>query len=247
MTAMIDRDQKTLWSSVKHFIEEEDVEKAKVLLKTTVEKSLRIMGITIPIVDQLDFNIPNEEDLEHLKEMDKKIRKEIKISSSMGTYEILLDYLMMISDMTNNPPLSYKRIVASILAKESMVRRMRIPGLMTPPLSVDAIDDISNIYYDDSIQGSFNQQLSDNKANPTEKAYYTTTEVAKKLGLSDQTIRNMCEQERFKGAYRSNGGHWRIPTDNFITSREQDERAEKILQKIDQKNKEVGDVDEFDL
>lgn len=64
MTAMIDRDQKTLWNLVKHFIEEEDVEKAKVLLKTTIGKSLRIMGITIPSIDQLDFNIPKEEDLE---------------------------------------------------------------------------------------------------------------------------------------------------------------------------------------
>lgn len=42
---------------------------------------------------------------------------------------------------------------------------------------------------------------------PSEKAFYSTTDVAKKLGLSDQTIRRMCENGRFPDAYRTAGGH----------------------------------------
>ncbi|MCJ7842523.1 SNF2 helicase associated domain-containing protein [Lederbergia sp. NSJ-179] len=77
--------------------------------------------------------------------------------------------------------------------------------------------------------------------------YYTPNEVAKKLGLSDQTIRRMCERGSFEGAYKTEGGHWKIPEDIFITTREQDEIAEEVLKQIDRKNSVTGDVDEFDL
>lgn len=81
------------------------------------------------------------------------------------------------------------------------------------------------------------------------KRYYTQSEVAKKLGLSDETICRMCEQGKFKGAKRSDGkgGYWLIPQENLVTTNEQDDIAEKILQTIDIKNKKAGDVDEFDL
>lgn len=73
-----------------------------------------------------------------------------------------------------------------------------------------------------------------------EKKYYTTSEAAKKLGVSDQTIRRMCERGKFKGASRAGGdGHWRIPEENFITTSEQDKKAERILQQIDKKNVEA--------
>ncbi|QQK80458.1 helix-turn-helix domain-containing protein [Salicibibacter cibi] len=77
--------------------------------------------------------------------------------------------------------------------------------------------------------------------------YYTPNEAAKKIGLSDQTIRRMCENKKFPRAYKTQGGHWRIPQDYFVTTSEQDETAESLLERIDHKNREVGDVDEFDL
>ncbi|AXF55324.1 DNA-binding protein [Salicibibacter kimchii] len=77
--------------------------------------------------------------------------------------------------------------------------------------------------------------------------YYTPNEAAKKLGLSDQTIRRMCENKKFPRAYKTQGGHWRIPQDSFVTTPRQDETAEALLKRIDHKNREAGDVDEFDL
>lgn len=56
-----------------------------------------------------------------------------------------------------------------------------------------------------------------------------------------------CVKMKFKGAYRSEGGHWRIPEDNFITSKKQDKKIDELFEQIDRKNKEAGDVDEFDL
>ncbi|WP_161493888.1 helix-turn-helix domain-containing protein [Virgibacillus necropolis] len=80
-----------------------------------------------------------------------------------------------------------------------------------------------------------------------ETNYLTSSEVAKKLRLSGQTIRRLCDKGKFEGAYKTDGGHWRIPKDAFITTTEQDEKAESVLRRINEKNQEAGEVDEFDL
>lgn len=47
------------------------------------------------------------------------------------------------------------------------------------------------------------------------KPMYTTSQAAEKLNVSDQTIRRMCENDKFPGAYKTDGGHWRIPSRYF--------------------------------
>ncbi|HAM81067.1 helix-turn-helix domain-containing protein [Ornithinibacillus bavariensis] len=69
--------------------------------------------------------------------------------------------------------------------------------------------------------------------------YLTVNEVCKKLGLERQTVQNMCKKGRFQGAYQTEKGIWLIPEEIFVTTREQDEKAEEILQHIDKKNHEV--------
>ncbi|WP_099355696.1 hypothetical protein [Fredinandcohnia onubensis] len=69
--------------------------------------------------------------------------------------------------------------------------------------------------------------------------FYSDKEVALKLGLSIKIIQNLCEKGRLKDAYQTDDGQWIIPAKNFITSKEQDERAEIILKQIDEKNREV--------
>lgn len=75
--------------------------------------------------------------------------------------------------------------------------------------------------------------------------FYSVKEVAIKLGLSIKTIENMCEKGRFKGAYQTDNGDWLIPVENFITSREQFEKANEILQHIDRKNQVVDKSELF--
>lgn len=87
----------------------------------------------------------------------------------------------------------------------------------------------------------------DSSINNTQK-FYTIIEVANKLGLDNRTIIRMCEQGKFKGAYPVAGNRdWRIPEENFITTKKDDETAEIALQQINKKSKQAGDVDEFDL
>ncbi|WP_332634991.1 hypothetical protein [Halalkalibacter flavus] len=57
----------------------------------------------------------------------------------------------------------------------------------------------------------------------------------------------MLDKGKFKGAYQTNGKHWRIPQDAFITTNEQEAKAKEILGRVDLKNQGAGDVDEFDL
>ncbi|RTR26297.1 DNA-binding protein [Robertmurraya yapensis] len=74
---------------------------------------------------------------------------------------------------------------------------------------------------------------------------YSLVEVCKKLGLDRQTVQNMCEKGRFQGAYQNENGEWLIPEFIFTTTRKQDEKAEKILQHIERKNR--GGRDESDV
>ncbi len=80
---------------------------------------------------------------------------------------------------------------------------------------------------------------------PYNMNYLTLAEVCKKLGLDRKKVQNMCEKGRFRDAYQDEYGKWQIPNDNFVTTREQDEKAAKILQHLDRKNN--GEKDESDI
>lgn len=84
------------------------------------------------------------------------------------------------------------------------------------------------------LQGSVHESMGTYRVE--QKEYYSTLEVAKKLGLSDQTIRRHCEKGVYKGAYQTDGGHWRIPARLFKTTLEQDRKAEEFLEYLDRKS-----------
>lgn len=50
--------------------------------------------------------------------------------------------------------------------------------------------------------------------NQTEKPtrYVTPTVVARKTGVDPRTIRRALEDGRIVGAFKTPGGHWRVPT-----------------------------------
>lgn len=69
--------------------------------------------------------------------------------------------------------------------------------------------------------------------------FYTVSEAAKKLDLNDETVRILCERGIFQNAYKNENGNWIIPEDYFITTKEQDDKAEEILRYIDKKNQGI--------
>lgn len=72
---------------------------------------------------------------------------------------------------------------------------------------------------------------------------WSVDEVCKKLGLDRQIVQKICEYGKFRNTYLTEDGDWKIPEDNFVTTKEQkDEKAEEILQQIDRKiygNKDI--------
>src|SRR5699024_6659071 len=74
--------------SVKFLNQLHDKEKAEILLKTTIEKSLRLMNVYTPVVLQLHFSIPSENDLDELKQLDAAIRRRIETSQSELSFDI---------------------------------------------------------------------------------------------------------------------------------------------------------------
>lgn len=83
--------------------------------------------------------------------------------------------------------------------------------------------------------------------NKNTKNLYSISEVARKIVVNEQTVLLMCENGHFEGAYRIENGEWKIPEDNFITTRKQDILAEKALKIIDKKNTNTDPLDEFDI
>ncbi|MFC7395032.1 helix-turn-helix domain-containing protein [Scopulibacillus cellulosilyticus] len=226
MNNVIIYSQDQMWEAIKKLAKVDDEKAAAEVLKATIEKSFRYVGVYTPIISTLTFAMPNELMLKKLQEVDREMLIAYDEKGIEKSYEYLIDYIDLLSQITpKNSQLIRKKLLASILIKGKPRRRYSLNSDLARK-SISATD----VFVEEETRD-----------------FYTPKEAAKKLGLSDQTIRRMCEQGKFEDAYQTPGGHWRIPDTNFITSREQDRRAEKILDNIDRKNSKAGDVDEFDL
>lgn len=82
--------------------------------------------------------------------------------------------------------------------------------------------------------------------NEDDTKMLSTGDVAKKLGVSNQAVINWIEADKMK-AFRSPGGHYRIPSDQFRTTDEQDATSEAIFEKLWAKREGMPTVDEDDL
>jgi excisionase family DNA binding protein len=80
-------------------------------------------------------------------------------------------------------------------------------------------------------------------------AYVTSREAAEIGGVSDQTIRRWCEKGKFPEAFKTDGGHWRIPKKYFKMSLQEARKADAKMKQADEDTcRQLGDdVDEFDL
>lgn len=217
MIPTIDQEQEKLWASVET-LSSINTEQAEAVLKTTVERSLKQMGFTTPAISSLALKITDPQSVIELHRIEREINLQLNNKNLEMAYELLIDYLSKLSEMTDkDPSLIHKKLIASLMAN--------------------------------SAKNSLRASLV-NRSNRHQKAgnsFYSPNEAAEKIGLSDQTIRRMCEKGKFAGAYKTDGGHWRIPKANFITTDQQDKRAKAFFDRIDLKNQEAGNVDEFDL
>jgi excisionase family DNA binding protein len=219
MTRLIDQEQELLWESVA-ILSKIDKDKANTVLKATIEKSFYQLNFESSILSNIRFSAPSFDFLSELRETEKKMRAAYEYKDYHTTYYYLAEYVEQLSELIEEDSTNIKKKLYASLFVQNQHK----------PYNKDNHEKLAKLV-----------------AVDIDKPFYKPSEVAEKLGLSDQTIRRMCDQGKFPGAYQTDGGHWRIPQDAFITTREQDERAKEVLHQIDIKNMEVGDVDEFDL
>jgi excisionase family DNA binding protein len=238
MVLKAEREEERLWESVMLF-SKDDRESATAILKQVVQNTLYEVGPytkTAPLVMKAHIVKLDKQLLVSLRTIQQKLKKtfsqkvvqDIQVQFLQKQNELLIEYISTFSEMMKEDEVElFKRKILSTMFTEQMEK-------------INFYERIASLV----------EKLEHQKMEVgimSEKSYYTPREAAKKLGVSDQTVRRMCQAGRFKGAYQTDGGHWKIPKDNFITTDEQDERIEKMFNKLDKKNKEAGDVDEFEL
>ncbi|WP_080873875.1 helix-turn-helix domain-containing protein [Oceanobacillus timonensis] len=227
MNARRDEEQELLWDTVEDLIRYDKL-KAQAVLKAAIERLFMQLNMNTSFVSELQLSIQNGESIQEVRRLDSEIRKITVEYISESSYEMILNYIEKISEMTENPQVIYKKMLASIWINEANQPHYIMER--KPVYLHEREEDGEDIIAGENV-----------------KKFYTTSEAANKLGLSDQTIRRMCEKGTFKKVYRSEGGHWRIHEDNFVTTKEQDDKANSILEHLDKKNQRAEDVDEFNL
>lgn len=219
MMRTIDYDQIEMWDSVQT-LSKINREQAKVVLKVTIERSFRQVGVVLPELSSLSLKLPEQDELNQLKQLEKKLNnaaEQQKIND-----DLLAEYIDGLIQLTATNQPKFRRAVTVSLLKQGRIKRRINRTAYTQPIMIASLKEET-------------------------KPFYTPKEVGKKLGLSDQTIRRLCEKGKLAEAFQTEGGHWRIPRDAFITTSKQDEQAETIIQRIDRKNRQKGDADEFNL
>jgi excisionase family DNA binding protein len=211
-----EQEQEKLWDSILT-LANIDTEQAKVVFKAVIERSLRHVGMFTPLVSDIPLRLPDNEYVELLKNLEKKINNHLLHKEEEKAYELLVEYIEALSDLTeSDSKVIRRRLLASILRRQRTQKPASVPYHLTGKEAT-----IPTIMISNDEDGSL---------------FYKPKEVAKRLGVSDQTVRRMCERGKFPGAYQTDGGHWKIPKDAFITTEEQDQKAEQLFQQIDAKN-----------
>ncbi|HEU4965166.1 MAG TPA: excisionase family DNA-binding protein [Bacilli bacterium] len=98
--------------------------------------------------------------------------------------------------------------------------------------------------YEESLTLPVTHERSVSKEEFSSKKFLTTSEVAEKIGVSNQTILNMIKDGRIV-AERPLGGHYRIPADQF---EESDRDIENFNRVVDELNATInGNITDEDL
>ncbi|MET1249076.1 helix-turn-helix domain-containing protein [Sporolactobacillus sp. STCC-11] len=219
MMRTIDDDQIEMWDSVQTLLKI-NREQAKVVLKATIERSFRQVGVVLPELSSLSLKLPEQDELNQLKQLEKKLTNAAE--QQQINDDFIAEYIDRLIQLTATNQPKFRKAVTVSLLKQGRVKHRINRTAYTQPVMIASLKEET-------------------------KPFYTPKEVGKKLGLSDQTIRRFCEKGKFSEAYQTEGGHWRIPRDAFITTSKQDEHSDTFLQRIDEKNRRGGDADEFNL
>ncbi|KLU63580.1 helix-turn-helix domain protein [Peptococcaceae bacterium CEB3] len=113
--------------------------------------------------------------------------------------------------------------VVTIISKEARISEIQLAGLKRA---------LNSIRFEHDKEGT--------------KTLLSTGDVAKKLGVSNQAVINWIENGKMK-AFRSPGGHYRIPAGQFRTTEEEDSIIEAIFERLWAKRQGMPAISQDDL
>lgn len=204
------------WDSIESLYRE-DIKKAEKDVKEIVQDTFQLMGFA-DLVNSIYHVRLQQDTLSRLRELDVKIRKALQIRKKDSLRALFPDYVHHFISMI--PKDERERFIKRIATK--------VIDIQSP------IKDIGAAYT--------NKEEKTIKGNGTitKVGTYTSQEAAEILGVSSQTIRRWCEQGLFKGAYRTHGGHWRIPVENIKMAISVYDAAEAVFTQYDETLKRLG-------
>ncbi|AJD92864.1 hypothetical protein JMA_35470 [Jeotgalibacillus malaysiensis] len=217
---MIDNRDLALWEAAKALIQADKVKEAISVIDSIASSTTGNKAVQLQSKVSMDHKKQFDlKQLDRLKHLAKEFSELKELQQQDQLQEKLVEYLDGIVDF-----LSVDHAHAAQLRKY----------YFSPLIQVAANSD---------------QQVSLEESPPSKisKEFYTSSETALILGVSDQTVRRMCDNGKFPEANRTDGGHWRIPSNYFKVSPQEALHAEQQLKKIHSKALSGGPVDEFDV
>lgn len=210
-----------LWDSTLALIRADQPDLAVSVLRKAIESSFAVVNQTVEFLNRVTLKIPSEEQIRSLKAFDSAIQQAVKNGHFDEAGDRYAQYLKALQGIFED-------------CEDHEIEKMFLGQLLkTSYQSQDSV-------------GLVKEQAA---AYSTETKTYTTSEAAEILHVSDQTIRRMCEKGKFPDAYKTVGGHWRVPSKYFKITPEEARMREEGMASIDRKTKEIvgRDIDEFNV
>lgn len=215
-----DQDDLLLWDAASELIRSGSADLAIPVLRKAIKGSFSVIQVPLPFLNQVAMKTPSEEQIESLKAFDSAIQQALKHQNFDEAGDRYSQYVEALQEIFEDG--------------ESKEMKKKLFGQL-----------LKTSYESQSFPGLVHEQAT--PYTTAESKAYTTTEAAEIINVSDQTIRRMCEKGKFPDAYKTDGGHWRVPRKYFRVTLEQAREADEFLKELDKKNKEAGEVDEFNL
>ncbi|HEX7064875.1 MAG TPA: helix-turn-helix domain-containing protein [Bacillales bacterium] len=211
-------DNHLLWDAASVLIGVNCPDLAPPILRKAIEGSLSAIGQSLDFLNDVTIKIPSEEQIRSLKAFDSAIQQAVKQGNYDEAGDRYAQYLEALQEIIEEGPELKKKFFGKLLETS---------------------------YVSKNTEGIAHEKTATYKT--TARSAYTSSEAAEIINVSDQTIRRMCEKGKFPDAYKTDGGHWRVPAKYFRVTLEEARETDEFLKRLDEKNNEAGDVDEFDL
>ena len=224
-------DEDGMWVVADNLVKNKQFEEAKTLIKFISEKAFTGVSLSEDIESTFSSISPSSQPIDdhlikRMQQLNEQLRELTERHENNKAKFILIDYVDTLSEALdyNEKNELRKKLLASLIdlpSKEDSKRYETFRG-------------------SEEIAIPFVAQLAET---------YSPKEAAEILGVSDQTIRRMCEKGKFPEATQTAGGHWKIPKHYFKVTLEDARARKQAMKEIDERTiRETGDsIDEFNL